>query len=36
MCPPYSVLIRFAFTTMATAFQRISASMRRSIARSPG
>ena len=36
MWPPYSVLTRFAWTTIATAFQRISDSMRRSSARSPG
>jgi len=36
MCPPYSVDLRFACTTMAIAFQRIHASMRRSSARSPG
>jgi len=36
ICPPYSLDLRFASTTMAMAFQRMYASMRRSIARSPG
>ena len=36
MWPPYSELWRFACTTIAIAFQRMYASMRRSIVRSPG
>ena len=36
MCPPYSELWRLACTTIAIAFQRMYALMRRSSARSPG
>jgi hypothetical protein len=36
MCPPRSPGRRFARTTMARAFQRISERMRRSMKRSPG